>query len=232
MKQMKTNFFGSARKAAVILFGLVCFSAPAFAQGIPAATNLPPTAVVTNRAPLFAPPFAALPLGSIRPQGWLLTQCQQQRDGLTGNAEAVYAVDIGTNSAWLGGTGDSWERSPYYYKGLISLAYVMNDAGLKQKAQKWIDWLLTHQGADGYLGPAANNDWWPRMLATYALRDYYEATADARVPNVSSSATVSLAMPRPSTPLISAPTAPGSAAPATAGSAALITTRASSRLPT
>ena len=120
----------------------------------------------------------------MRPLGWLLTQCQLQRDGLTGNAETIYAGDLGTNSAWLGGTGENWERSPYYYKGLIALAYTLNDAGLKQKAQKWMDWLLDHQGPDGYIGPAANNDWWPRMVATYALRDYYEATADARVPNV------------------------------------------------
>ena len=148
------------------------------------AIDLPPTGVITNRLPLFSIPFVALPLGSVRPQGWLLTQCQLQCDGLTGNAETIYANDIGTNSAWLGGTGDNWERSPYYYKGLITLAYTLNDAGLKQKAQKWIDWLLTHQCPDGYLGPVSNNDWWPRMLATYALRDYYEATADARVPNV------------------------------------------------
>ena len=154
------------------------------APTVPSATNLPPTAMVTNRAPLITPPFSALPLGSVRPLGWLLKQCQLQRDGLTGNAETIYANDIGTNSAWLGGTGDNWERSPYYYKGLISLAYTLNDAGLKQKAQKWMDWILDHQGADGYIGPAANNDWWPRMVATYALRDYYEATADARVPNV------------------------------------------------
>lgn len=107
-----------------------------------------------------------------------------QRDGLSGNAEAVYASDIGTNSGWLGGTGDNWERSPYYYKGLISLAYILNDPGLKQKAQKWMDWLLNHQWSDGYIGPDSNNDWWPRMLATYALRDYYEATGDTRVPTV------------------------------------------------
>ena len=151
---------------------------------VPSATNLPPTAVFTNRAPLLATPFSALPLGSVRPLGWLLTQCQLQRDGLTGNAETVYANDLGTNSGWLGGTGDNWERSPYYYKGLIALAYTMNDTGLKQKAQKWMDWLLNHQGADGYIGPVSNNDWWPRMIATYALRDYYEATADARVPTV------------------------------------------------
>jgi PA14 domain-containing protein/concanavalin A-like lectin/glucanase superfamily protein/glycosyl hydrolase family 127 (putative beta-L-arabinofuranosidase)/glycosyl hydrolase family 2/beta-L-arabinofuranosidase (glycosyl hydrolase family 127)/3-keto-disaccharide hydrolase/putative Ig domain-containing protein len=154
------------------------------APGVPSPTNLPPTAVVTNRAPLVATPFSALPLGSVRPLGWLLTQCQEQRDGLTGNAETIYAGDIGTNSAWLGGAGDNWERSPYYYKGLVALAYTLNDAGLKQKAQKWMDWILDHQGPDGYIGPASNNDWWPRMIATYALKDYYEATADARVPSV------------------------------------------------
>ncbi len=154
------------------------------APAVPNVTNLPPTSVVTNKSPLLATPFAPLPLGSVRPQGWLLTQCQLQRDGLTGNAETIYASDLGTNSGWLGGSGDNWERSPYYYKGLIALAYTMNDAGLKTKAQKWMDWLLTNQGPDGYIGPASNNDWWPRMIATYALKDYYEATADARVPNV------------------------------------------------
>ena len=169
---------------------------------VPSNTNLPPTAVVTNKAPLLATPFSPLPLGSVRPQGWLLTQCQLQRDGLTGNAETIYAADIGTNSAWLGGTGDSWERSPYYYKGLIPLAYTMNDAGLKTKAQKWMDWLLTHQGSDGYLGPVANNDWWPRMIATYALRDYYEATADVRVPNVLSNYFRYMRLNLPGRPLI------------------------------
>lgn len=107
-----------------------------------------------------------------------------QRDGLTGNAETLYADDLGTNSAWLGGTGESWERGPYYFKGLIDLAYTLDDPGLKQKAQKWVDWLLDHQRSDGYIGPASNSDWWPRMLATYALKDYYEATGDPRVPVV------------------------------------------------
>ncbi len=169
---------------AAFVAGQVCHPMPAGALGFPSATNLPPTAVVTNQPPLLATPFAALPLGSVRPQGWLLTQCQLQRDGLTGNAEAVYANDLGTNSGWLGGTGDNWERGPYYCKGLVPLAYTLNDAGLKQKAQKWMDWLLTHQGSDGYIGPASNNDWWPRMLATYVLRDYYEATGDPRVPTI------------------------------------------------
>jgi hypothetical protein len=166
----------------VIVTGWIYHSTPSDAVEYPSGANLPPTGIASNRAPLLATPFTALPLGSVRPQGWLLTQFKLQRDGLTGNAETVYASDLGTNSGWLGGTGDSWERSPYYYKGLIPLAYGLNDASLKQKAQKWMDWLLDHQRADGYIGPAANNDWWPRMLATYALRDYYEATGDPRVP--------------------------------------------------
>ncbi len=139
---------------------------------------------MTNRPPLLTTPFVPLPLGSVRAQGWLLEQCQLQRDGLTGNAEAIYTNDLGPNSAWLGGSGENWERGPYYYKGLVALAYTLNDTGLKEKAQKWIDWLLNHQGPDGYIGPTSNNDWWPRMVATYALKDYYEATADVRVPTV------------------------------------------------
>jgi hypothetical protein len=171
--------------ATIAFAGLVCWHLIGGAQSLASATGaLPPTPIVTNRAPLVAGPFAALPLGSVHPLGWLLKQCQLQRDGLTGAAETLYANDLGTNSAWLGGTGESWERGPYYYKGLIALAYTLNDEGLKQKAQKWMDWLLDHQGVDGYLGPVSNDDWWPRMVATYALRDYYEATADPRVPIV------------------------------------------------
>jgi hypothetical protein len=163
-----------------ILAGLVWNSA-AGAIEFPSASNVPPTTIVANRAPLMQTPFIALPLGSVRPLGWLLKQCQLQRDGLTGYAETLYADDLGTNSGWLGGTGESWERGPYYFKGLVDLAYTLDDPGLKQKAQKWMDWLLENQRADGYIGPASNSDWWPRILATYALKDYYEATGDARV---------------------------------------------------
>ena len=63
-----------------------------------------------------------LPPGNVRPQGWLRTQMEMQRDGLTGHAEELYE-DIG-KSDWItrGTRGGqfAWERGPYYAKGLLS----------------------------------------------------------------------------------------------------------------
>jgi hypothetical protein len=138
---------------------------------------------IKNRHPLLGAPFTPLPIGSVQAEGWLLKQLHLQKDGLTGHAEDLYNGDgdLGAGSDWLGGTGDSWERVPYYVKGLTALAYVLNDNTLKEKAQKWIDWSLNNQQPSGYFGPAGNSDWWARMPMLYAIRDYYEATADERV---------------------------------------------------
>lgn len=136
-----------------------------------------------NRKPLKQDVFIQLPLGSIKARGWLLKQLEQQRDGATGRAEELYpeAENLGKNSDWLGGTGAGWERVPYYVKGLVALAYTLDDAELKAKAQKYIDWTLDHQQANGLFGPAKMNDWWPRMPMMYALQGYFEATNDKRV---------------------------------------------------
>ncbi|MDP4276790.1 MAG: glycoside hydrolase family 127 protein, partial [Bacteroidota bacterium] len=138
---------------------------------------------VTNRSPLIEVPFTPLPLGSIKADGWLLKQLELQKDGLTGYAETLYngENDLGPNSDWLGGTGNSWERAPYYTKGLVALAYTLNDDSLIQKAKKWINWSLDSQKANGFFGPSGNKDWWARMPMLYAIRDFYDATNDARV---------------------------------------------------
>jgi len=138
---------------------------------------------IGNRLPLIETPYLQLPIGSVKATGWLLNQLQLQKDGLTGNSEILYnsANDLGSNSDWLGGTGNSWERAPYYVKGLISLAYTLHDEELITKATKWINWSLNSQRTDGLFGPTSINDWWARMPMLYAIRDYYEETNDARV---------------------------------------------------
>ena len=136
-----------------------------------------------NKAPLLNIPFIPLPLSLVKAEGWLLVQLKAQKDGLTGNAEMLYSEDnnLGANCDWLGGTGDSWERVPYYVKGLTALAYTLNDSSLILKTPKWINWTLDHQRVDGYFGPAKNSDWWCRMPMLYAVKDFYEATNDKRI---------------------------------------------------
>jgi len=137
-------------------------------------------AAVKNRAPLGESVFYRLPLTSVRPAGWLRDQLQIQSQGLTGHLDEFWP-DTGPNSAWLGGSGEGWERGPYYLDGLVPLAYLLNDTKLIAKTKPWIEWTLTHQSADGAIGPAKNRDWWPLMIMLKVLTQYQEATGDARV---------------------------------------------------
>jgi uncharacterized protein len=140
----------------------------------------PSAMVIKNRAPLAQNAFYTLPLGAVRPSGWLKKQMQIQANGLSGHLDETW-TDVGSNSGWLGGSGESWERGPYFLDGLVPLAYLLNDARLKAKAQKFVEWSLTHQASNGMIGPSGNNDWWPRMVMLKALAQYQEATGDPRV---------------------------------------------------
>ena len=137
--------------------------------------------------------FRELPLGSIRPEGWLKEQLQRQARGLTGHLDEVYPQVMGSSNAWLGGDGDAWERGPYWIDGLLPLAYILDDAALKAKALRWVEAILASQQENGYFGPAQDHpfvyglqrgkshDWWPKMVALKILKQYYQATADDRV---------------------------------------------------
>ena len=124
--------------------------------------------------------FALLPLGGIQPRSWLKSQLQIQANGLSGHLDETWP-DVGPASGWLGGAGESWERGPYFLDGLIPLAYLLDDARLKAKAQRFIEWTISSQTKAGMFGPASNDDWWPRMVMLKALTQYQEATADPRV---------------------------------------------------
>ena len=124
--------------------------------------------------------FQPLTLGQIRPAGWLLRQMRIQADGMGGHLDEFWP-DVGSNSGWLGGTGESWERGPYFLDGLVPLAWQLDDPVLKAKAMRFIDWTLNHQQPSGMIGPASNSDWWPRMVMVKALAQYQEATGDPRV---------------------------------------------------
>ncbi len=151
---------------------------------------------VTNQPPLVVQPYTPLPLGSIKPRGLMLEMLNRQRNGLTGRLDSIYSLVCGPTNGWLGGTGDGWERGPYWLDGLIPLAYLLDDQKLKDKAQEWIEWSLKNQRSDGYFGPQPlkagytvikgtqqdnREDWWPKMVMLKALQQYYGATGDKRV---------------------------------------------------
>ena len=118
--------------------------------------------------------FTRLPLGAVEATSFLKTQLELQRDGITGKMEEY--PDFCSNSGWLGGDGESWERGPYYVRGLVALAYTLKDEAMIQKAYKWMDWALSSQREDGNFGPMVMvNEWWAKMPMLMAIRDFYEA---------------------------------------------------------
>lgn len=129
--------------------------------------------------------FRPLPLGTVRPAGWLLDQLRVQASGLSGCIEEVWP-DLGPASGWLGGDGESWERGPYYLDGLIPLAELLDDAGLRERSRTWIEAVLASQRDDGFFGPRHTKvrwegDWWYFVPALKALAQHHELTGDERV---------------------------------------------------
>jgi hypothetical protein len=133
-----------------------------------------------NRDPLLKETYVPLPLGEVKPSGWLRDQLEIQARGLTGNIEEFWP-DLGPESGWKGGQGESWERGPYYLDGLVPLAYLLEDKDLQAKARVWIEWILNSGREDGWFGPEKNTDRWPLAVALKVLTQYHEASGDPRV---------------------------------------------------
>ena len=143
-----------------------------------------PTEPVANRAPLQPNAFIPLPLGAVKPAGWLLDQLHIQAEGLTGHLDEIWP-DLGPNNLWLGGEQEGWERGPYYVDGLLPLAYLLDDEALKAKAQRWVEAFLAFQDESGWLGPVQAPrykpyDQWPPTIVLKVLTQYHEATGDSR----------------------------------------------------
>jgi hypothetical protein len=131
------------------------------------------------------PAFRPLPLGAIRPAGWLARQLRIQADGLSGHLDQFWP-DV-AQSKWFGGTAEGWERAPYWLDGAIPLAWLLDDTPLKTRITGYVDHIVSHQRSDGWYGPypvdAVSNryDMWAILLANKVLAQYHDATGDARV---------------------------------------------------
>lgn len=145
-----------------------------------------------------SPVYREVPLGSIKPQGWIRHQLQIMRDGTSGHLDEVYDK-VKKSNGWLGGTGDAWEETPYWLDGAVPLAWLLDDINLQKKVKKYIDWTIENQRPSGYFGgitkyerenetqvtvenlAKAGDDWWPKMVMLKVMKQYYLATGDQRV---------------------------------------------------
>ena len=129
-----------------------------------------------------------LPLGMVRPTGWLRDQLQIQADGLSGHLDEFWP-DV-ARSKWIGGDAEGWERGPYWLDGFVPLAVLLGNEVLLEKARRWVDYILTHAHPDGWLGPkqdphtgSGETQWdpWPLFVVAKALAQWQEYTGDPRI---------------------------------------------------
>ncbi|MBC7890544.1 MAG: glycoside hydrolase family 127 protein [Ferruginibacter sp.] len=131
-----------------------------------------------NLAPLTATKYIKLPLGAVKPKGWLYDQLTVQANGLTGHLNDVW--EIAHTSGWKGDIGQNvlpeccFPRFvPRWLEGLVPLAYQLNDKRLIDLSDKYMQYLMTVQD------PARVT---PSVVAWShlgrVLQGYYEATGD------------------------------------------------------
>lgn len=143
-----------------------------------------------NREPLTPSPLIKLPIGAIRPEGWLRTQLELMADGMVGRLPEISHWCNFDESAWTHKDGQGkwpWEEMPYWLKGFGDLGYILKEPRITAEASRWVKAILATQREDGTFGPTTNfetKDLWPHMCTLYALRSYYEATGDKQVIDV------------------------------------------------
>ena len=123
---------------------------------------------IFNRAPLTPNTLSQMPLGAIRPEGWLLEQLRLLADALSERLDEIWPLD--------GGVDPDCDLS-----GLTALAWTLDDPALKLRATAKMEQLIAGQREDGWFGPGEDGDYWPRIRALRAMKLYFTATGDRRV---------------------------------------------------
>lgn len=155
-------------------------------------TNSINTFYVSNKYPLLKQAFVKLPIGSIKPGGWLKKQLELQCNGLTGHLDEISIWLNKTDNAWLNKSGlgkYGWEELPYWLKGYGDIAYMLNNKRMLANTKFWIDAVIANQRPNGDFGPLVykgegKRDLWTNMPMLWCLQSYYEYSKDERVINL------------------------------------------------
>ncbi|KAL1745754.1 hypothetical protein HDZ31DRAFT_81727 [Schizophyllum fasciatum] len=106
--------------------------------------------VLASLAPL---QYKTIPLGYVRPRGWIHDQLVVQMNGLAGHEHEFYGLD------WIGGSSFySYleEAGSYWFDGLVPSAVLTDNEPIKRKTLEFLEYVLEHQDESGWLGPEVN----------------------------------------------------------------------------
>lgn len=159
--------------------------------------------------------YMPLPINEIKPEGWLLDQIRENLDGFTGRLDTlvpslilndrIYGEDRLTrkvknkNVGALADTG-AWqvqflwwnsETQSNWRDGYIRSAIMAHDERHLSKLKQYVDYILSTQDEDGYLGiydkdlryafDNENGELWAKASLLRGLLAWYEHTGDANV---------------------------------------------------
>lgn len=112
-------------------------------------------------------------MGSIKPLGWLKDELELEADGLAGNLINFYRFV--NDSAFIGGSSEYSalnEASPYWFNGLVPLAFGLGNARIESQVRYYLDYILDFQQEDGWIGSEttqATRGLWARALILRGL---------------------------------------------------------------
>lgn len=142
---------------------------------------------------LLSAPLIKLPLGAIRPEGWLMHQLELMLNGITGRLPE-YGAFVTPANGWLHPDSQvgAWEEVPYWFRGFYPLAVLTQDPRCLKIANEYIEAILASAQSDGYFGPRKLKevkgkdgrvvcDFGPHFLIIPALIQHVEYTGDSRV---------------------------------------------------
>lgn len=163
-----------------------------------------------NNVPSMKPAYRLLPIGAIKPQGWIYEQMQiDLSDGLKGHFPKISnnvtqelfskqhrqpgtlvrgARDDRKEKAWWAG-----EHEGYWMDNIARSAILLDDKEHLSMVQKWVEDIIVAFEKTGYIGiydaqtrfPASGFDGelWTQSRAFQALLTWYEYTGDSRILN-------------------------------------------------
>jgi len=196
------------KKAIVITMSLISFFT--YGQNTKENTAFPGEAFKVNRP--VEQKYQWLRFGEIKPAGWIREQMESDLDGFVGHLDElvpdlmndkIYGTDRLTKklkSKNLGNTGPEldpqylwWnsETQSNWRDGYIRHAILLNNSGHLEKAQKYIEYLLSTQDDDGYLGIYSpelrytfndeNGELWAKTTALRGMLAWYEYTGKPEI---------------------------------------------------